>query len=64
MVTDDSFKLIYYPKIEKKLLFDLKNDPNEMENLADLPEHADTVDALWRKLETLQETVGDRLRLN
>ena len=34
MVCDDGFKLIYYPKIEKTLLFDLEKDPLEMTDLA------------------------------
>jgi len=35
MITVDHFKLIYYPKIDKYLMFDLKKDPNEIVNLAD-----------------------------
>lgn len=63
MVTDDNFKLIYYPKIKKKLLFDLKADPGEMHNLADAPEHKAMVDALWKELKRLQKETGDGLRL-
>ncbi len=35
MVRQDDYKLIYYSKIEKYLMFDLKNDPQEMKNLAE-----------------------------
>jgi choline-sulfatase len=64
MVTDDHYKLIYYPKIDRKLLFNLQKDPNETENLAELPKHARRVDKLWRKLIALQKEVGDPLVLN
>ncbi|WP_320178463.1 sulfatase-like hydrolase/transferase [Roseovarius pacificus] len=64
MVTDDKFKLIYYPALDKKLLFDLVNDPQEMNNLADSPDYAGKVEALWAQLQALQEETGDRLKLD
>ena len=33
MIRQDNYKLIYYPKIDKTLLFDLKKDPQEMHDL-------------------------------
>lgn len=33
MVVKDGFKLIYYPKIDRSRLFDLSNDPSEMNDL-------------------------------
>ncbi len=64
MVTDGKFKLIYYPIIEKTLLFDLKADPNERNNLADDPEYAERVKDLWKDLLLLQKETGDRLHLD
>ena len=37
-VIADDYKLILYPKIKKALLFDLKSDPEEMNDLAGKPE--------------------------
>ena len=34
MIRKDNFKLLVYPKINKVLLFDLKNDPHEMNDLS------------------------------
>jgi choline-sulfatase len=62
-VTDDGYKLILYPKAEAVLLFDLKNDPGEMKNLAEDPAQADRVKALFHTLLELQEENGDKLDL-
>lgn len=37
MIRKDGYKLIIYTRLSKVLLFDLKLDPEEMHNLADLP---------------------------
>ena len=63
MVCADGFKLVYYPKIDTTLLFDLKKDPCEITNLAERPEYADTAVQLRAKLKALQPTVGDTLAL-
>jgi len=39
-IRDDRWKLIRYPQINKTQLFDVQNDPHELTNLADQPEHA------------------------
>jgi N-sulfoglucosamine sulfohydrolase len=41
-------------------LYDLKNDPFEMHNLATNPQHADRLSAMRAKLENWMETQGDR----
>lgn len=64
MVTDGKFKLIYYPMIEKTLLFNLKADRDERNNLADDPEYAERVKDLWKDLLLLQKETGDPLRLD
>jgi len=62
-VRDDRWKLIRYPKINYTQLFDLKNDPHELHNLADDPAQAGRVQEMWRLLEKSQREVGDALPL-
>ncbi len=64
MVTAGDYKLIVYPKIQKTLLFDLKNDPWETEDLAEKPEFADNVAELKAMLKALQVETGDALELD
>ncbi len=61
MVADEGFKLVHYPTIDKTLLFNLENDPDEMHDLADDPEYAEIRAELRAKLDKLQETLGDPL---
>nr|WP_237332478.1 sulfatase/phosphatase domain-containing protein [Zobellia amurskyensis] len=63
MIRKDGFKLLVYPKIEKMLLFDMENDPNEMNDLSDNPEYTEKVKTLFSDLLELQETMGDKLSL-
>ena len=60
----EGFKLLIYPKIDKVLLFDLKNDPNEMNDLADNPDYSEKVKALFGDLLELQKTMDDKLDLS
>jgi arylsulfatase A-like enzyme len=39
MIRGERWKYIRYPKAGREQLFDLKNDPNELTNLIDVPEH-------------------------
>ncbi len=59
MITKDDWKLIAYPLIKKKKLFNLKNDPQEMTNLALNPEYADVVKRLSAMLEDEMDKLGD-----
>ena len=43
MLHDGRYKLIYYPVGNYRQLFDLQNDPNELLNLVEAPEHAATL---------------------
>ncbi|MDR1958840.1 MAG: sulfatase-like hydrolase/transferase [Planctomycetaceae bacterium] len=63
MVRKGDFKLILYPKGNIFLLFNLKNDPDERNNLADKPEYAAKTQELFRELLRLQKETGDSLRL-
>lgn len=56
---DDRWKLIQYPEINRTQLFDLQNDPHEITNLADKPEHAGRVRALSASLLTAMKAAGD-----
>ena len=64
MIRKDGYKLIVYPDIAKVLLFDMNEDPNEINNLADEPAQAERVSRLFQELIELQETMGDRLDLS
>jgi len=63
MIRKDGFKLLVYPEINKVLLFDMKNDPHEMKDLAQDPQYSDKVKTLFDELIDLQSTMEDRLDL-
>lgn len=63
MIRKDGLKLIVYPMINKVLLFDVENDPEEIENLAENDEHQTTVKSLFADLMRLQNEMGDELSL-
>lgn len=55
------YKLIVYPQIKLIQLFDLLNDPWEMANLAQSPEHTRVKRELMAKLRRMQKQLGDPL---
>ncbi len=59
MIRTDRWKLIRYPKIDKFQLFDLANDPCELNNLAENPAHAVLMKQLCDRLRAWQKDVGD-----
>ena len=61
MVRGPRWKLIYYPKIDRWQLFDLKQDPHELHNVAQQPAHATTLHRLQQQLVAWQRGVGDDL---
>ncbi len=63
MVIQGDHKLLLYPAYKKVLLFDLKNDPDEMKDLSESPEHKPKIKKLFRKLLELQKETGDTLDL-
>ena len=63
MVRTTSHKLILYPQVDEIQLFDMRQDPLEMNDLAENPAYADTIDILYGQLLELQEEVGDTLTL-
>ena len=63
MIRKDGFKLLVYPKINKVLLFDMKQDPNEINDLATQPQYKENVSTLFKDLMELQKTMNDSLDL-
>jgi choline-sulfatase len=64
MISADGYKMIYYPKINKTLLYNLKEDPLEMKNIAEDPANAGLVRRLKSRLKELQKEVGDKLYID
>jgi arylsulfatase A-like enzyme len=58
-VSDDRWKLIRYPLIDKTQLFDLSNDTHEEHDLSADPANADRIKELMAKLAELQQKWGD-----
>ena len=62
-VRDSAWKLIRYPKIDRTLLFDLANDPHEINNLANDPAFAAKVAKLMEQLRKEQAKNVDLIDL-
>jgi choline-sulfatase len=62
-ITDDGHKLILYPQVPVARLYDLKNDPLETADLAQLPESKPVMKTLFAKLLDLQKDVRDEMDL-
>ena len=63
-IRTDRYKLIhFYYDVDVWELYDLIEDPNEMTNLYDLPEHEALIENLKTKLGQLQEQYGDNISL-
>lgn len=61
MIRTDKWKLVHYPKIGRYQLFDLENDPLEMEDMIGRPCYATVFADLRTKLEAWQKEAGDPL---
>ncbi|MCY1719514.1 sulfatase-like hydrolase/transferase [Prolixibacteraceae bacterium Z1-6] len=64
MVRTDKYKMIVYPKAQKILVFDVENDPLEMNDLSDNTAYADVKIDLISKLKQQQQTMDDPLDLH
>ena len=62
-IRDERWKLHRYPLINKTLLFDLKADPQERNDLATKPEYATKVTELTDLLQKEMQRYGDRFPL-
>ncbi|MDX9867208.1 MAG: sulfatase-like hydrolase/transferase [Kiritimatiellia bacterium] len=61
MVRSGDMKLIWYPACDTFLLFNLADDPHELNNLAAEPAHAATLARLKRLLASMQQEMEDPL---
>ncbi|MGH9629385.1 MAG: sulfatase/phosphatase domain-containing protein, partial [Bryobacteraceae bacterium] len=61
MVRDKRYKLIWYPKVDRFQLFDLENDPWELNDLSAKPEQSARVADLKRKMAELQDEFDDKI---
>ena len=64
MIRKDGFKLLVYPKLNKILLFDMANDPEEMYDLGDRPEHKEKINAMFTELIQMQKELKDPLDIS
>ena len=64
MIRKDGYKLILYPKMDVVLLYDLKADPKEMNDLAANPEYQEKVDTMFAELMKLQKDMEDTLDIS
>jgi len=60
MVRDERWKLIWYPKVNRFQLFDLKADPDELNDLSAKPEQTDRLAVMKVLLSGNQEKWGDK----
>ncbi|QCX40368.1 DUF4976 domain-containing protein [Aureibaculum algae] len=63
MIRKDGYKLLVYPEANKVLLYNMKNDPEEMIDISDLPENRAMVQSLFEDLLALQKEMDDPLDL-
>lgn len=64
MIRSKTHKLILYPQVKKAQLFDLINDPDEMDNLISNKNSEQLIQSLFSKLVQKQQELGDTLVLN
>lgn len=64
MVFDGRYKVIYYPMIQRHLLYDLKNDPLEMRDLAENPKFTSKLDEMKTLLAKAMKQMDDPLDMN
>jgi arylsulfatase A-like enzyme len=58
-IRDQRWKLIRYPQIDKTQLFDLQSDPDELKDLAGMPDWAGKVKEMSARLEASLKDYGD-----
>ncbi len=63
MIRVDNYKLVVYPHAGVQRLFNLVDDPQEMNDIAGLPAQQDRLDDMFTKLVKLQSEMGDTLKL-
>jgi arylsulfatase A-like enzyme len=61
---EQRYKLIVYPKVARRQLFDLARDPDETRDLASQPVHRPRIDAMLDRLRLAQRQFGDTAPLS
>tara|TARA_Y100001972_G_C7663797_1_gene335174 strand:+ start:2959 stop:4419 length:1461 start_codon:yes stop_codon:yes gene_type:complete len=64
LIRKGDYKLIVYPKVDKVMLFNLAEDPLELNDLASQPDYKEKVDELLSELKQKMEHYDDPLELN
>ncbi|MEJ6764641.1 MAG: DUF4976 domain-containing protein, partial [Flavobacteriaceae bacterium] len=64
MIRKDGYKLMLFPKNKRIELYDLNQDPYEINNLADISKYKLKVKDLYKELTVLQKEMGDTLNLD
>ena len=60
---DERYKLIRYPRINRSQLFDLSNDPDELNDLSAEPEQKERVENMLAEMKRQQKVFGDWMPL-
>ena len=63
MIRDDRYKLIAYPRAGILRLYDLQNDPEELNDLAGSEDYKERIGVMFTELEKTCESVGDTLKI-
>ena len=63
-VRDEEWKLIHYPQIDYTQLYHLKEDPQEINNLAEDPAYETKVEEMMQLLKSHHQATDDTLNLN
>jgi len=61
MIRSQDYKLIYYPLLQRSQLFNMKEDPEEMNDLSGDPAQTERIAAMMHELENLKTMIGDPL---
>jgi arylsulfatase A-like enzyme len=64
MVRTEKYKLIVYPTAKKIRLYDIENDPEELNDLAENPDYSKVVAELAGRLKNQQKIMDDPLDLH
>ncbi len=59
MIRTDKYKMIIYPRANVVRLYDMKNDPQEIRDLAENIRYRKTMDKLFKRFKELQKEVKD-----
>lgn len=64
MIADSDWKMVHFEGGFRPMLFDLKNDPQELVDLGDSAEHAEVIDRLYAALDTWSRRPSQRVTIS